>query len=314
MQIGKTAKAGRTFTVNRQKANRSETIASYLMLSPQIIGFLVFTIYPILWVYRYSVYDYDGLNTVFVGLENFKRLFTRDPQYWSSLLNTFIIAYGKLIVELPLALIVAVILNEKVLGRNFFRVMFFMPNIISTAVIGLVFTFIFSTFNGAANNLLISLGVLDQPYNWFANKWSSMMVIMLASIWQGFGANVLFILAGLQNIPTDLYEAAEIDGASRWKQFLHVTVPMLAPVLQIILMLAMVNGMKIMDLVMVLTNGAPAGETNVVMLYIYKFFFEDGSTVKQYGYASALGVVTSIIICAATLLYLKVSKKSSSVY
>lgn len=298
----------------RKSINNNNNVSAYFMLAPQIIGFVLFTIYPIYWVFRYAFFDFDGYNAVFVGFDNFIRLFTRDPQYWGSLLNTFIIAYGKLIIELPIALIIAVLINEKIPGRNIFRVGFFMPNVISSAVIGLVFAFIFSSFNGVANSLLMQMGLLSQPHNWFSNKWSSMFVIIMASVWQAFGANVLFLLAGLQNIPLDLYEAAKIDGASKTKVFFHITLPMLMPVMQIVLMLAMVNGMKIMDLVKVLTNGMPAGETDVVMLYIYKYFFESGNSVRQYGYASSLGVVTSIVIGIITMIYLKISKKASNIY
>lgn len=298
---------------SRKELQTSEAIISYAMLSTQIIGFLVFGIYPILWVYRYAFYDYDGIREIFIGMENIVRVFTRDIHYWKSLVNTFIIAYGKLIIELPLALILAVMLNMKIAGRSFFRTMFFMPNIISTAIIGLVFSFIFGSFNGIVNNLLIELKLISEPINWFANKPTSMLVIIVASMWQGFGINMLFFLAGLQNIPTELYEAATIDGATGSYQFWHITLPMLAPVAQIILMLAMINGIKIMDLVMVLTNGMPAGETDVVMLHIYKHFFPEG-TLPQLGYASALGLVTSIIIGIITVIYFKLSKKAKEVY
>lgn len=300
--------------IKKKKRHLPEIFTAYAMLLPQIVGFAVFSIYPILWVYRYAFYDFDGATAVFNGFDNFVRLFTRDAAYWSSLVNTFVIAFGKLIVELPLALLVAVFLNRKIFGRSFFRTMFFLPNIISTAIIGLVFSFLFGSFNGIVNNLLIELSFISEPINWFSQKGSSMFVIMLAALWQGFGTNMLFFLAGLQNVPAELYEAAEIDGATGSQQFFHITLPMLAPIAQIILMMAVVNGIKIMDLVMVLTNGMPAGETEVVMLHIYKHFFPAGLGVPQLGYASAMGMVTSIIICIITVLYLKLSSKVNSLY
>ena len=298
----------------KKKSDYSEIIQSYAMLAPQILGFLIFTIYPIMWVYRYAFFDYDGVKAVYSGLDNFVRIFTRDKLYWDSLTNTFVLAFGKLIIELPLALIIAVFLNKKIFGRSFFRTMFFMPNIVSTAIIGLIFTFIFSSFNGIANNFIMEIGIIDEPINWFAHKWTSMTVIILASIWQGFGINMLFFLAGLQNVPEELYEAAKIDGATGTHQFIHITLPMLAPIAQIILMLAIVNGMKVMDLVMVLTNGMPAGETEVVMLHIYKYFFPSGYSNPQLGYASSMGLVTSVIIGIVTMMYLKLSKKVNSTY
>lgn len=282
------------------------------MLSPQILGFMLFTLYPILWVLRLAWFDYDGITLKYIGFDNFIRIFTRDPLYWKSLLNTIIISFGKLVVELPLALIVAVFLNEKWLkGKSFLRTMFFLPNIVSPAIIGLIFGFIFSTFNGFINEILMQLRTIDAPINWFGNKWLAMIVIMIASIWQGFGINMLFFLSGLLNIPQELLEAADIDGANVCQKFVHVTLPLLAPVMQVICMLAILGSMKISDLVLVLTNGQPAGGTEVVMTYIFKNTFSYGnmSQIPQIGYSASLGLVTSIIIGLITLYYNSISKK-----
>lgn len=290
-----------------RKYNKKESIAAWLMITPQILGFLVFTLYPMLWVFRYAFFKYDGIHTMFVGLDNFVRVFTRDPNYWKSIVNTFIIAYGKLIVEFPLALGLAVAVNQKFRGSSFYKVMFYLPCVISTAIVGLIFTYLFSAYNGAVNNMLLNMGVISKPVSWFGSKWTAMFVVMLAAIWQGFGQNMLYLLAGLQGIPKELYEAAEVDGAGTMTKFRYITLPMLVPILQVLILLATVYGMQIMDLVMVTTGGGPAGSTNVVMLYIYQFFFETNDTVKQWGYASAMGVVTSLIIGAATVVYLRIS-------
>lgn len=291
----------------KRKYNKKESIAAWLMITPQILGFLVFTLYPMLWVFRYAFFKYDGIHTMFVGLDNFVRVFTRDPNYWKSIVNTFIIAYGKLIVEFPLALVLAVAVNQKFRGSSFYKVMFYLPCVISTAIVGLIFTYLFSAYNGTVNNMLLNMGMIAKPVSWFGSKWTAMFVVMLAAIWQGFGQNMLYLLAGLQGIPKELYEAAEVDGAGTLTKFRYITLPMLVPILQVLILLATVYGMQIMDLVMVTTGGGPAGNTNVVMLYIYQFFFETNDTVKQWGYASAMGVVTSLIIGAATIVYLRIS-------
>lgn len=285
-----------------------------LMLSPQILGFVLFTLYPILWVIRLAWYDYDGITLKFIGFDNFIRVFTRDPLYWKSILNTIILSFGKLAIELPLALILAVFLNEKWLkGKSFLRTMFFLPNIVSPAIIGLIFGFIFSTFNGFVNEILMHFQAIDAPINWFSNKWLAMLVIMIASIWQGFGINMLFFLSGLLNIPQELYEAADVDGANVCQKFVHVTLPLLAPVMRVICMLAILGSMKISDLVLVLTNGQPAGGTEVVMTYIFKNTFAYGnmSQIPQIGYSACLGLVTSIIIGLITLYYNHISKKAT---
>ncbi len=294
-----------------------ETIQSYMMLLPQLIGFLVFAIYPILWVLRWAWFDYDGFSEAqYIAFNNFIRLFTRDPDYWRSLANTFILSFGKLAIELPLALILAVFLNGKLKGKHFYRTMFYMPNVISVAIIGLLFYFLFATFEGIVNNLLLDIGLISEPVNWFGQKWTAMAVIALASIWQNFGVNMLFFLAGLQNISPELYESADIDGATKFQQFFRITLPMLAPVMQVVFMLAIIGSIKMTDLVLVLTNGMPAGETDVVMTYVFKHFFSYGasSSIPQIGYASAMGFVTAIIIGIVTGIYLLTTRKMSKTY
>ena len=298
-----------------KKAKSLKQRQSLLLIAPQLIGFVVFSLYPIIWLFKYSFCDYDGIVSKFIGLENYIRIFTRDPEYWVSVLNTLIISYGKLILEIPLALIAALMLTSpKTRGKKLFSVGFYLPKITGVAVNCMIFTFLFSTFNGTVNNFLMSIGVIEGPISWFATKWSSMFVIALESLWSGFAANMLFFMAGVQNISDDVLEAAQIDGANSVQTFFKITLPMLAPVVKTILMLAMVNGMKIMNEVLLLTNGGPAGSTEVVMLRIYKQFFDNDFTITQYGYASAMGVVTSFIIGILTVIYLKITKKADSVY
>ncbi|MDF2924507.1 MAG: hypothetical protein K0R57_3421 [Paenibacillaceae bacterium] len=288
---------------------------SFLFILPQLVGFLVFGIYPIVWVLIHAFYDYDGLQRIFTGLDNLTRVFLRDADYWHSLVNTLILSGGKLVVELPLALVLALILNTSLRGRSFFRAMFFMPNIISSAIIGLVFYFMFATFEGIVNNGLLAAGLIQTPVDWFANKWTAMSILGLSSIWQNFGINMLFFLAGLLGIPKELYECSEIDGAGRWKQFIHITIPMLGPVMQVVCMMAIIGSMKVTDLVLVLTNGQPAGGTEVVMTYIFKKFFNYGGmdNLPQVGYTCALGLVTSVILGIITVFYLRMTKNMSTI-
>jgi len=295
-----------------RKAKQMETAQSYAMIAPQLIGFMVFSLYPILWVLRYVFYDYNGASETFVGLENIIRAFG-DVAYWRTVVNTFIIAFGKLIIELPLALLLAVILNEAVKGKSAFRLLFFMPNIISVAIVGIVFSYMFSTFDGIVNNVMINIGWIKQPVDWFANRWTANLVIMIASTWNSFGVNMIYFLSGLLNIPRELYESASIDGANKWQQFCHITFPQLASVSQIILMLAITGGIKMNDIVLTLTNGQPGGETEVVMSYLYKQFFGAEGVSQQIGYACALGLMTSVIIGVITVIYLRISKKATNI-
>jgi raffinose/stachyose/melibiose transport system permease protein len=164
--------------------------------------------------------------------------------------------------------------------------------------------------------IINELGLSATRINWFGNRWLALSVIIIASVWTHFGINMVFFLMGLQSVPKELYECADIDGANRFKQFYMITLPMLKPIMQIILMLAVVEGMKLSELPLVLTNGQPGGQTEVVMTYIYKYFFPTDSMsggIIQYGYASSLAVVAALIIGIITLLYLKMSKRMSDI-
>ncbi|MDF2960398.1 MAG: sugar transporter permease [Paenibacillus sp.] len=289
----------------------------YFMVLPCVILLALFTIYPMGWAFKYMFYDYDGFQDAqFIGLENFVRLFTRDPEFWHSVWNTGVFTVGKLVVTLPLALIIAFILNQRILGKNAIRAVIFMPTIISAAVISLVFYLMFNSYNGIINNLLLSIGLIDAPIEWLGIKYS-MLTAILVAIWGALGNYMVLFLAGLQGIPSDLYEAASIDGANKTQQFFKITIPMLGPVMQIIIMLAIVNTLKSYESIMVLTAGGPAGKTEVMYLYIYKLFFpvsEGEAVVQQYGYGAAVGFVSALIVGAITGLYLYISRKSSAAH
>lgn len=296
--------------MNNEK--KSENIICYAMISPMIIGFLVFTIYPLVWIMRYAFYDYDGINAIFIGLDNFKRIFTTEAGYWMSVVNALIISYGKLIVEIPLALVLAVVLGRKLRGSGFFRGIYFMPTVIGVSISAVVFSKIFATHGGIMNDILCHFNIIKEPINFFGHKWTAILVIMIRSVWANFGTNVLFFMAGVQGISTDYYEAAEIDGATGSQQFFKITLPLLMPITRTILLLAMTSGVKLMDEVLLLTNGGPGGSTNVVMLYMYKYFFTTDITA-QIGFAAAMGIVTSIILCILSVVYLKLSERADKV-
>lgn len=300
-----------------KKLHSANKIQEILMITPMTIGFLLFSVYPIIWVLRWSFFKYNGYSEpVFVGLGNFIRVFSRDPAYWNSLKNTFLIAGMKMIFEIPLALVLAVLLNNKIKGSSFFRVVFFLPSVFSIAVVGLIFSILFGAYNGIVNAILKNIGLITQNISWFSDKGHAMFVIILVSLWTTFGLNMIYFLMGLQNISKSLYECASIDGANEVKQFFYITMPLVAPILQLVLMLSVLGTMKMTDLILVLTNGAPGGSTEVVMTYIFKYFFSYGESAAmevQFGYASSMAVVTAVILGIVTLIYLKVSKKMQEV-
>ena len=294
-----------------EKPGTVELIQSYLMVGGTIMGVVLFVAVPLVWVIRWCLFKYKGYGKIkYVGLYNFQRLM-EDAKYWQSVKNTFVFAIGKLLVEIPLALITAFILTRKIKFRNFFRAMYFMPSMISVAIMGVVFSYLFSHQQGVINGLIKFFG--GKPVEWFSSGTTAMLMLMIASIWQNFGLNMLFFMTGLQSIDPAMYEAATVDGASNTKQFLSITIPLLGPVLQMVLMNAILGSLKVADLVLTFTDGRPNGSTEVMMTKIYKAFFGTGSAM-DYGYGAALTVVTAIILGLVTLVYLKTTNKSADVY
>lgn len=301
----------------KSRLHMGNKIQEVLMITPMTIGFLLFSVYPIVWVLRWSLFDYNGYSMPeFLGLDNFIRVFTRDAAYWSAVKNTFLIAGLKMLLEIPLALLLAVILNNKLRGSAFFRVVYFLPSVFSIAVVGLIFSILFSAYNGIVNALLRESGLIARNISWFSDKQHAMAVIILVSLWTTFGLNMIYFLMGLQNISKSLYECASIDGANQVQQFFYITLPLVAPILQLVLMLSVLGTMKMTDLILVLTNGAPGGSTEVVMTYIFKYFFSYGDNAArdvQFGYASAMAVVTALILGVVTVIYLRISKKMQEI-
>ncbi|MDF2837779.1 MAG: sugar transporter permease, partial [Paenibacillus sp.] len=273
-------------------------INGYSFILPSLVFTLVLGVYPIMWALRYMFFDYKGYGEArYIGLDNFARLM-RDELFWDSVVNTFVYAGGKLAITIPLALLLAVILNRKLRGRHALRAIIFMPTIISSAVMAVVFFIIFNSYNGILNQLLLKYGIISKAIDWLGADNAMLTVVMIAA-WGAIGNYMLLFLAGLQSIPDDIYESASLDGANPVQQFRYITVPMLGPVLQMIIMLAITTALKGYESIMVLTEGGPFGKTNVMFLYVYRLLFpvSTGSVVEQQiGYGSAVGFASAVIV------------------
>jgi len=285
---------------------------SYLLCAPTLTLFLVFMVYPVFYLVRLSFYQWDGITQMrFIGLENYRRLLT-DPIWWKALGNTLIYVLAKLLIELSLALGAAVALNTKLKGRTLFRSILFLPVVTSTAVMGIVFVGILSPFEGVFNLMLMKLGLLSHFHDWLGDPNTALYTVIGVAIWHDLGINMVLFLAGLQSIPEYLYDAAKIDGAGSWQQFLHVTLPMLKPVALIIVMLSVIGSFKVFDIVNVMTNGGPYYASEVVTDYMFKYGFAGrglGATVvAQQGYAATIGIGLFVIIAVFTFIQLKISR------
>lgn len=298
---------------NRKHLLKNDSIQAVLMLAPMMFGFILFTYVPILYILRFAFYSTNGIQSTFTGVENFVRVLTRDFAYWTSVLNTVVLSAGKLLVEIPLALLLALLLNSRLRGIGFFRVTLFLPAVISASIAGLVFSLMFSTYNGVINQMLTAAGWIAKPVNWLGNKWTAMLMLGITSIWNNFGINMVFFLMALQSVPRELYECADIDGATPVKKLFKITIPMIGPTFQVVLLMAIVGSLRVSDLVLASTNGAPGNSTEVVMTYVFKYFFGYGGRRVQVGYASAMAIVTGIILAGISLVYMRASRRLNDI-
>lgn len=293
----------------------SEAFQCYMYLIIPIIGFLVFSVYPILWSMKWSLYSYDMTpsTTRFIGLTNFIRMFTEDLTYWKMWGNTIEFALLKIPLETVFTLVIALILsNNAIHGKSFFRTIFFMPTIIGSVIVGLVFSNMFSYF-GIINESLLKLGVISESIDWLANRKTAYFMLVVSSIWRSFGINVMYFMAALANVPLELYESAKLDGAGKFTMFFKITMPSIIPVFRIIMLFSILGTLSVNEEIIVLTNGAPNGATHTVMSYLTTKFmpgFVGGS--PSIGYGSAMSLVTTVIFVFIGILYNKVSSEKDN--
>ncbi|MFD0959371.1 carbohydrate ABC transporter permease [Paenibacillus chungangensis] len=257
---------------------------------PQTIMYLVFTLWPILASYYFSFFNWDGIGwpSRFNGIANYLEV-VKDPYFWNAFKNSFIYTFFVVIIVVPCSLVLALILNSKMLRMKvLFRTLFFVPVVLTMAIIGIVMNVMFAN-EGFINKLLLSMGMIDSAVPWLTDSTLAMMTLILVGVWKGFGIKVIYWLAGLQTLPADLFEAAKIDGANKWQEFRYITVPLLIPFLVIITFFQTVWSLNVFDLVKTFTNGGPMFATDVVPLYIYRYAFE-GGTLPRMGFASAAGI------------------------
>lgn len=303
-----------SFAERMSRARNRGSFSSALMLAPAVIFLCVCSIYPFIWIFRYICYDYNGFKATYTGLKNFNRMLS-DKTFHQSILHTFEYAVYKLVFIIPLALLMAVLLNQKLRGSALFRGIYFLPTVISSSIAGMIFTFIFATKNGILNAILENLNLINSPIKWLTSQNVVMVAVTILAVWGGFGNYMLYFVTGMTGISEDVYESAKIDGANGVQTFFKITLPMLAPVMKVILMLAITGAFKDYEAIMVLTGGGPGNRSNVMFLYIYNLIFPTtgGSGTPQIGYGALLSVAAAIIVGIVTGIYLIISKKLDDV-
>ena len=279
----------------RTRSQRRDALWGLFFIGPQVLGLLVFSLIPVIYAFILSVMKWDGLGErEFVGLENFRNQFA-DKIFRDALVHTFIYTIiavpGTVILSLMLALAV-----NKVWGRVVYRTIFFLPTITSSVAVSMVWLWMLNGDFGIINTYLREQFALDPP-NWLVDTFWVIPAIAFVAIWAGLGFNMVIFLAGLQGIPATYLEAAQIDGASKWRQFRDITLPLLSPTTFFVTIMSIIASFQVFDMVYVMTAGGPGTASTTMVFHIYELAF-----VKfRFGLSSAVAVILFALIMAVTL-------------
>ena len=284
---------------------RGETRSAWLFLAPSLLLFAVFVLLPVLAALGISFSKWDLFTDPhWAGLDNYRQLLFEDKLFHKVLRNTFVYVIGTVPVQMIIAFFVALLLNRGVWGQNALRVIYFLPVVSSTVAVALIWSWIFNSNFGVLNALLSAVGVEDLP-GWLNSSKYALPALIIVAIWQGLGYSMVLFLAGLQGIPREAYEAAEIDGAVGWKKHRFITLPLLSPTTFFVAIVSLIGSFQVFDLAFVMTQGGPANATNTIVYYVYQNAFQ----FYRMGYASAAAMILFAIILAFTLVQYRLQNR-----
>lgn len=281
----------------------------WIGLLPALGIFVIFVVIPIIRSFFYGYYAWNGLSAPqYIGLKNFVDILT-DRIFWHSFKNNMIVVIASVFGQIPLGLIIAILLNKKLRSARFFRSVFFMPMILSTVVVGLLWSTILNAQIGIINGVLKNIGLSNLAMDWLGDPKISIYTICFVIVWQFFGLYMIIFLAALQNIPTEIFEAASVDGASERSKLFHITIPMIWDSIMSAVVLCIAGSMRTFDLVFVMTKGGPAHATELMATYMYNKTFE----VYKYGYGSAVSLIIFIISFSFIIISRKLMSRAETV-
>lgn len=286
------------------KERTREALAGYLFILPTFLGYTTFVIGPILAAIGISLTSYDMLSEPeFIGFENYANLFS-DPRLRTVYLNTIFFTVVAVSLNVGVGLLLAVLINRRMPAalKYIFRTVYFFPVLVALAYCSIIWQFLFQRDTGVFNYYLGQIGV--EPIPWLSNRQWVMPSIILMDVWKNTGFAMLVFLAGLQNIPSDYYEAAQIDGANGWNLFRHITLPLISPTFFFNMIIFMIGALQVFDSIIVLTGGGPGDASRSLVMYIYEKAFQS----FDMGYASAVAITLFIIIMILTLIQFRVSR------
>lgn len=299
--------ASRTGGMRGWWSRNQRRVIPYIFITPNVIVFTVFMFIPILFAFYISLNQWSLIGTpTFVGLQNYVEM-AGDGKFWQASYNTLIYTIGTVPTSIALGLAVALGLNRRLPGRALLRSIYFVPVIISLVATALIAAWVFNDNYGVINAVLDAAGIGGVP--WLSSARWAMPSLIITTLWIRLGFNMVVYLAALQSIPDELYQAAQVDGATGWKQFRHITWPLLGPTTFLLLILNVIYSLHVFDLIYVMTGGGPGFSTTVLVQYVYQMAFQNG----EMGYASAVGVVLYVLLMVFTVSQWRVTKQSESV-
>ena len=284
---------------------RDKVYPKYMVFVPLII-FVIFFVIPSTVGYIYAFTDWSSLkpnfsDLQFTGLTNLIDMIT-NRKVPVALLNTFIYAIVKTVVVTVLGLVLAYILNRKIRSRNALRTLYFLPAVLSSLVVGLIFSAVFQTRGGTMNEILSVFGM--KRVQWFGSRWTGVFAISFAEVWRNVGYAMVISLAGMQSVSSDYLEAARIDGANEWKSYIHVTLPLIMPTVNVNILFSLIYGLKMFDLIFVMTKGGPGGATESFGTLMYN---EMGA--GRYATSVAVNLIFTVLLIIVAVLYKKFSER-----
>ena len=288
-------------------SNRTKDIFSnYLFVLPAVVMFCIFNIYPFYKIFQLSVFEWDGISNRmnFVGLSHFKDIIFNNSVWWSSVWHAAFITILALTVQNALALGLAVACDRDIKGGRIYRVIFYIPPILSGIVVGLIWNWIFEGNFGLLNHWLKAIGLGNATRAWLAEPGTALPCIAIIHMWRGFGWGFIIMLAGLQGIPRELYEAAKVDGATSWQTFWSVTIPLMIPVFILVSILTILGTMQIYAIIVATTGGGPGYHTEVPITRILTNMTGYG----RFGYACAMGLVFGALLLIISLTQVRLSR------
>ncbi|KKC48955.1 lactose ABC transporter permease [Paenibacillus sp. D9] len=287
----------------RRRTLASDALPAWSFMAPGLLVIGVFVLFPILYSIPLALTNYSVLGeTDFVGLDNFVKAF-KDDSFIASLRNSMTYVIVVPVLQL-LSILMAILVNSRIPGIKAFRAAYYIPVVTSMVAVALMWNWLLSQ-NGLVNYILLELGIIHEKIGWLSTSSTALYVLMFITLWKGLGYYMMLYLAGLQAIPADLYEAAIVDGASASQRVRHITIPLLRPYVFFCSLISLMGAIRVFDEMFVLTNGGPGNATLTSSLYIY----QEGITKLNYGYASALGLIVSVIVGVVSIVVFRVNQK-----